>query len=153
MWRNVEKSVMCRNFPHDRFLHMRNEKCQANLLCGGISPHDRFLHMSNEKCGESVTWRNFFSSTLRLIRISTFFSCILLFCCKICFVAIYAVLSRNLFCCDLRAFVWRKVEPKIVLVEKKRQISGMHKILIQKTSEQRALHPQTDRDGIKCVAM
>ena len=30
-----------------------------------------------------------------------------------------------LFCRDLRAFVWRKVEPKIVLVEKKRQISGM----------------------------
>ena len=77
MWRNVEKSVMWRNFPQDRFLHMRNEKCQANLLCGGISPHDRFLHMSNEKCGESVTWRNFFSSTLRLIRISIFFSCIL----------------------------------------------------------------------------
>ena len=50
---------------------------------------------------------------------------IMLFCCKICFVAIYAVLSRNLFCCYLRAFVWRKIEPKIVLVEKKRQISGM----------------------------
>ena len=31
MWRNVEKSVMWRNFPQDRFLHMRNEKCQANL--------------------------------------------------------------------------------------------------------------------------
>ena len=28
----------------------------------------------------------------------------MLFCCKICFVAIYAVLSRNLFCHDLRAF-------------------------------------------------
>ena len=27
-------------------------------------------------------------------------------------------------CRDLRAFVWRKIEPKIVLVEKKRQISG-----------------------------
>ena len=40
MWRNVEKSVMWRNFPQDRFLHMRNEKCQENLLCGGISPHD-----------------------------------------------------------------------------------------------------------------
>ena len=47
MWRNVEKSVMWRNFPHDRFLHMRNEKCQANVLCGGISPYDRFLHTSS----------------------------------------------------------------------------------------------------------
>ena len=44
---------------------------------------------------------------------------LMLFCCKISFVAIYAVLSRNLFCCDLRAFVWRKVEPKVVPVEKK----------------------------------
>ena len=47
-----------------------------------------------------------------------------LFCRKICFVA-KSVLSQNLFCRDLRAFVWRKIEPKIVLVEKKRQISGM----------------------------
>ena len=34
-------------------------------------------------------------------------------------------MSQNLFCCDLRAFVWRKIEPEIVLVEKIRQISGM----------------------------
>ena len=40
-------------------------------------------------------------------------------------VAIYAVLLQNLFCRDLRAFVWRKIEPKNV--EKKRQISGMVK--------------------------
>ena len=43
---------------------------------------------------------------------------------KISFVAIYAVLSR-IFCCNLRAFVWRKFVQKIVCVEKKRQISGM----------------------------
>ena len=43
-----------------------------------------------------------------------------LFCCKIFIVAIDAVLSRNLFCCDLRAFVWRKIGPKIVLVERKK---------------------------------
>ena len=78
MWRNVEKSVMWRNFPQDRFLHMRNEKCQANLLCGGISPHD-----------------------ISLLQI-------MLFCCKICFVAIYAVLLRKLFCRDLRAFCVEK---------------------------------------------
>ena len=48
-----------------------------------------------------------------------------LFCWKIGFVAIYALLSRNLFSRDLRTFVWRKIEPKIAYVEKKWQISGM----------------------------
>ena len=42
-----------------------------------------------------------------------------MFCCKIIFFASYAVLSRNLFLYDLRAFAWRKIEPKIVPVEKK----------------------------------
>ena len=32
---------------------------------------------------------------------------------------------QNLFSCDLRTFVWRKIEPKIACVEKKWQISGM----------------------------
>ena len=68
-----------------------------NLSCGEMFPHDRLLHMNQ----------------------------LTFFCCKISFVAIYDVLSRNLFCCDLRAFVWRKSEPQIVLVEEKRQISGM----------------------------
>ena len=49
----------------------------------------------------------------------------MLICCEICFVAIYAVLAQNLFCRDLRAFVWRKIYSEIVLVEKKGQISGM----------------------------
>ena len=39
--------------------------------------------------------------------------------CKNHIFANYAVLSRNLFCRDLRVFVWRKIEPKIVYVEKK----------------------------------
>ena len=40
------------------------------------------------------------------------------FCYKIpCFV-IYAILSQNLLCHDLRSFVWRKIYPKIALVEK-----------------------------------
>ena len=43
---------------------------------------------------------------------------------KISFVAIYALLSR-IFWCDLCAFVWRKIEPKIVSVEEKGQISCM----------------------------
>ena len=38
---------------------------------------------------------------------------------KMGFVMIYVVLSRNLFCRDLRTFVWRKIEPKIAYVEKK----------------------------------
>ena len=42
----------------------------------------------------------------------------MLFCCKIDFVTIYALLSENLFCRDLRTFVWRKIEPKIASVEK-----------------------------------
>ena len=49
----------------------------------------------------------------------------MLFCCKIDFVTICALLSENLFCRDLRTFVWRKIEPKIASVEKKLQISGM----------------------------
>ena len=52
-------------------------------------------------------WRQFFLSLFMLI------------CRKICFVAIYAVLAQNLFCRDLRAFVWRKIYWEIVLVEKK----------------------------------
>ena len=46
----------------------------------------------------------------------------MLFCCKI---VIYAVLSRYLFCRDLRAFAWRKIQPRIAPVEKKLLISGM----------------------------
>ena len=32
---------------------------------------------------------------------------------------IHAVLSRNLFCHNLRAFMWRKIEHKSTFVEKK----------------------------------
>ena len=49
----------------------------------------------------------------------------MLFCWQIGFVGIYAILPQNLFCRDLRTFVWRKIEPKIAYVEKKLQISGM----------------------------
>ena len=58
--------------------------------------------------------------------ICTMFCCIL--CCfiaKFLFYTIYAVLSRNLFCRDLRALAWRKIGPTILSVEKKGQISGM----------------------------
>ena len=42
-----------------------------------------------------------------------------MFCCKISFFASYAVLSRNQVLYDLCGFAWRKIEPKIVPVEKK----------------------------------
>ena len=42
---------------------------------------------------------------------------VMLFCLKIGFVVIYAVLLRNLFCRNLRTFVWRKIKPKIEYVE------------------------------------
>ena len=47
-----------------------------------------------------------------------------------CFLAIYVVLSRNQFWYDLRAFAWRKIEPKIVPVEKEWQIWGMQIIWV-----------------------
>ena len=73
---------------------------ETNLSCEEISPRER--------CGDKSDLSQF-----------------MLFCRKICFVAIYAVLSRNLFGRDLRALVWRKIEPTILSVEKKGQIWGM----------------------------
>ena len=49
MWRILSCGEM---FRHDRFLHMSNEKCGANLWCGEIFPPDIFLHTSN-------MWRKF----------------------------------------------------------------------------------------------
>ena len=72
-----------------------------NLSCGEMFPHDRLLHMN---------------------QLAFFFA-------KSVLSQFTLLLSRNLFCSDLRAFVWRKVEPKIVRVEKKRQISGMFLLL------------------------
>ena len=37
----------------------------------------------------------------------------MLFCCKIGFILIYALLSQNLFCRNLRTFVWRKINQKL----------------------------------------
>ena len=47
------------------------------------------------------------------------------------FYAIYAVLSHNLFCRNLRTLAWRKNGPNILSVEKKGQISGMIRIFIR----------------------
>ena len=54
---------------------------------------------------------------------------------KFLFYAIYAVLSQNLFCRDLRALAWRKIGPKILSVEKKGQISGMLGLIAGQVTE------------------
>ena len=46
-------------------------------------------------------------------------------CCFVTKSVFHAVLSRNLFCHSLRAFMWRKLELKSTFVEKKWQISGL----------------------------
>ena len=72
-------------FPHakygDKSVMWKN--VETNLSCVEIFPHER--------CGDKSDLSQF-----------------MLFCRKICFVAIYAVLSQNLFGCDLRAFAWRR---------------------------------------------
>ena len=83
-------------FPHGKYgdKSVMWRYVETNLSYGEISPHER--------CGDKSDLSQF-----------------MLFCRKICFVAIYAVLSRNLFGRDLLAFAWRKIEPKILSVEKK----------------------------------
>ena len=112
MWRNFStwQTEIRRNSPHnklsveemyphgkyrDKSVMWRN--VETNLSCGEISPHER--------CGDKSELSQF-----------------MLFCRKICFVAIYAVLSRNIFGCNFCAFAWRKIEPKFLSVEKKGQI-------------------------------
>ena len=60
-------------------------------------------------------WRNFRCTNKQCVQLMGFY------CNLKCFVAksvIHAVLSRN-FCHNLRAFMWRKIEPKSTFVEKK----------------------------------
>ena len=99
----VEKnSAMWRNFRLNA--EIVPFKRGENLSHGEISPH--------EKCGDkSVKWR-----------INNVFN-------FLCFVAFYTVLLQNLsfmrftlFCRDSCALAWRKIEQKILPVEKKGQI-------------------------------
>ena len=53
-----------------------------------MSPHDR--------CGECVQFMGLYCNLCRFVAKSV----------------IHALLSRNLFCHNLRAFMWRKIEPK-----------------------------------------
>ena len=105
-------------------------------ICGAFSDiytwhmwrHLIFLHM----------WRNFKLLYMTNVKKSEIFprlalcdvenvsTCLqfMLFCYKIDFVLIYAVLSQNMFCRNLRNFVWRKFEQEIAYVEKIWQIWG-----------------------------
>ena len=108
-----------------------------------ITDVDKFeisLHMScgdNSDFSTSVIWRNLKFLSIyhveeiqispqhrcREIRnVSTSVMCLIFVICNFmqyAIFAIYAVLSQNLFCRDLRVYAWRKIEPKIVPVEKK----------------------------------
>ena len=90
------KSVVWR-----KFLHMIN--VDSNLSCGAAQP--TFLPLS-------------LIQPLLIYQINNVYN-------LWCFNAYCAVLSQNLFCRDLRAFAWRKIEQKIVPVDKKGQISCM----------------------------
>ena len=75
-----------------------------------ISPHvKKFQHDTIGVISDFSTWH--------VCDVENVSTCVqfMLFCCKIGFVAIYGLLSRNLLC----TFVWRKIEPKIASVEKK----------------------------------
>ena len=121
---------ICHNH-HNRWLWRKN------LPCGEISPHDRLscaenLHSTNCQLAKCLHMVNV-ETNLSFGEISPHQKCgDNLFCLNLCCfvsksvcVAIYAVLSRNQFCRDLRVFAWRKIQAKIVFVEKKGQISGM----------------------------
>ena len=74
---------------------------------------------------------------------------------KSLFYAIYAVLSRNLFCRYLRALAWRKIGPTILSVEKKGQISGMPTGALKwpKTAPKRPRMSQNPQNGSKWHCM
>ena len=117
MWRNirlpyitdVEKSensphLSCQISPHDRCGEIWNfSPCWviSNFSTWQMWRNLKFLHIWHVYDVENV---------LTYVHV-------MLFCLKI--VVIYTVLSLNLFCRDLRIFVWRKIVPKIRYVEKK----------------------------------
>ena len=95
---HVEKFLHMRNvkkiYHIEKVLHMIN--VEQNVLCGEMLRNLSCKEMCYvEKC--AVMLRNDISLLQTM-----------LFCCKICFVSIYAVLSQNLVCRDLRAFCVEK---------------------------------------------
>ena len=97
------------------------EKCEIapHPSCGenSVSPHNRwgeFHHLLIYQINNVYNLRCFYVYYAVLLQ-NLFILRFTLFCRKIC------------FCRDLRAFAWRKIEPKIVTVEKKGQISCMRR--------------------------
>ena len=87
-------------------------------LCRLLDIPDIFHRCMDGVCGEkSVMWRNFkflHMTDVEKFEISSIVCTICgillhftLFCCKICFLAIYAAVAKSVWC-NLRAFVWRK---------------------------------------------
>ena len=127
--RNVSTSIMWRKL---RFIHMtdvENWSClhMMDVEQFHISPHDRCWEY---ELSPHNRWGEFHH--LLIYQINNVYN-------LRCFYVYYAVLLQNLFilrftlfclkirfCRDLCAFAWRKIEPKIVTVEKKGQISCMH---------------------------
>ena len=112
MWRkncHVEKFQI---FMHDRCVEIWNfsacEEFKKN------SPH--------RQCGEVPNF-----STSDLCDVENVFTNVqfMLYCCKICFVAICAVLLQNQYCRNLRTFVWRNFLIKNCACGKIWQICGM----------------------------
>ena len=99
-------------------------------------------------------------STCAEISVSKNKQCVQLigFYCNLCrFVAqsvIHAVLSRNLFCHNLGAFLWRKIEPKSTFVEKKWQIWGLSQgtwLLLPRILYYPPVHPKiSECQGLIC---
>ena len=107
MWRKIFHVTDCHV---EKFLHITNRQSVKRL------------HMVNKEkimsCGEMWSKICHVETFLHVINVEIY-----LFRHNLCcFVAIYTVLKRNLFCRDLRAFVWRKNYSEIVLVKKKGQI-------------------------------
>ena len=108
MWRKICHVEKFQIFIHDRCGDI------WNLSTSVMWRYFRFPHITNVKKSEMWRiqkllhmWRNFkFLHNTDVI-------------CDLCYFV------ANLFCRNLRAFVWRKIYPKIVYVEKKWQISGM----------------------------
>ena len=98
--------------------------CICHVETIQISPHLSYGEIWN--FSPSTMWRKFrflHMTDVGKSEMSPRLSCVWFL--QYAIFAIYAVLSRNLFCRDFRVFAWRKIEPKIVSVEEKWQIWGM----------------------------
>ena len=125
--RSVKRSqIIILKIPH--ICHRHHRRCLWRKICHveKISPQDRLscgeiFHMTNrqlEKClhmvdmekyGEkSVMWRYFF--TWEMWRQICFVTILAVLSWNLFYCHIYAVLLRQIFCRDLRAFVWRKMD-------------------------------------------